>query len=154
MTVTIWIDADALPSVLKDYIIKMARKREVPTVFVSNKAITVPAHPLFKAIQVAQGADVADAYIIEQSHAGDLAVTQDVPLADLLVSKGVSVINLRGEAFTPTNMKGRLAVRDFMTDLRSVGIQTKGPKPFDERQKQAFMNGFDKALTQCLKSQR
>ncbi len=151
MDITIWIDADALPSVLKDYIIKMARKREVPTVFVSNKAITVPAHPLFKAIQVAQGADVADAYIIEQSHAGDLAVTQDIPLADALVSKGVSVINLRGEAFTPTNMKGRLAVRDFMTDLRSVGVQTKGPKPFDERQKQAFMNGFDKALTQCLK---
>jgi hypothetical protein len=151
MAITIWIDADALPSVLKDYIIKMARKREVRAVFVSNKAIAVPAHPLFQAIQVAQGADVADAYIVEQAQVGDLAVTQDVPLADLLVSKGVSVINLRGEPFTPTNMKGRLAVRDFMSDLRSAGVQTKGPKPFDERQKQAFMNGFDKALTQCLK---
>jgi uncharacterized protein YaiI (UPF0178 family) len=118
---------------------------------VSNKALAVPNYPLFQAIQVEQGADVADAYIIEQSHAGDLAVTQDIPLADALVSKGVSVINLRGEAFTPTNMKGRLAVRDFMSDLRSAGVQTKGPKPFDERQKQAFINGFDKALTQCLK---
>ena len=152
MAITIWIDADALPSVLKDYIIKMARKRDVPTVFVSNKPIAVPEHPLFQAIQVGQGADVADAYIVEQAHAGDLAVTQDVPLADLLVSKGVAVINLKGEAFTANNMKSRLAVRDFMTDLRSAGIQTKGPKPFDEKQKQAFMNGFDKALTQCLKS--
>jgi uncharacterized protein YaiI (UPF0178 family) len=151
MVVTIWIDADALPSVLKDYIIKTARQRSVPTCFVSNKALAVPNYPLFQAIQVEQGADVADAYIIEQSHAGDLAVTQDIPLADALVSKGVSVINLRGEAFTPTNMKGRLAVRDFMSDLRSAGVQTKGPKPFDERQKQAFINGFDKALTQCLK---
>ncbi|MCE2930085.1 MAG: YaiI/YqxD family protein [Vampirovibrionales bacterium] len=151
MTVTIWVDADALPSVLKDYMIKIARKREVPTVFVSNKTITVPSHPLFQSVQVDLGADLADAYIVEQAQVGDLAITQDVPLADLLVSKGVSVINLRGEAFTPTNMKGRLAVRDFMTDLRNAGIQTKGPKPFDDKQKQAFMNGFDKALTQCLK---
>jgi uncharacterized protein YaiI (UPF0178 family) len=154
MVVTIWIDADALPSILKDYIIKTARQRSVPTCFVSNKALAVPNHPLFQAIQVEQGADVADAYIIEQSHAGDLAVTQDIPLADALVSKGLWVINLKGEAFTTSNMKQRLGVRDLMSDLRSVGIQTKGPKPFDERQKQAFINGFDKALTQCLKSQR
>ena len=151
MPFTIWIDADALPSILKDYIIKMARKREVSTIFVSNKIIPVPEHPLFQAIQVGQGADLADAYIVEQAQSGDLAVTQDVPLADLLVTKGVSVINLRGEAFASHNMKSRLAVRDFMTDLRSAGIQTKGPKPFDDKQKQHFMNGFDKALTHCLK---
>ena len=151
MPLTIWIDADALPSVLKDYILKMSRMREVPVVFVSNKMIKLPEHPLYEAVEVAQGADVADAYIVSHADAGDLAVTQDVPLADLLVSRAVKVINLKGELLSPSNMKSRLAVRDFMTDLRNAGIATKGPKPFDDKQKQQFMNGFDKALTQCLK---
>jgi uncharacterized protein YaiI (UPF0178 family) len=153
MPVTVWIDADALPSTLKDYLLKVLRVRQVLGVFVANQPIALPSHPLFQSVQVEQGADVADAYIVEHAQAGDLAITQDIPLADLLMAQGVSVLSLQGQAFTQANMKSRLAVRDLLYDLRSAGIATKGPKPFDVKQKQAFMNGFDKALTACLKHQ-
>ena len=148
---TVWVDADACPAPIKEFLIKTAKNRQLQMIFVSNKLITVPNSPLFQAVQVSHGADVADAYIVEHTQVGDIVITQDIPLAALLVGQNVLVLNLKGDWLKGSNIAERLAVRNLMTDLRDTGVITGGPKPFSQKQKETFANGFDKVLTFRLK---
>ena len=146
----IWVDADACPGAIKEIIIKAAESRSVITIFVANKPIYLRASPYLKAIQVEHGADVADQYIAEQVEAGDMAISQDIPLASLLVPKGVVVISPHGTLFTPNNIGERLSIRNFLQDIRDGGGHTSGPKPFSPQDKQRFANTFDQQLTKRL----
>ncbi len=142
-----WIDADACPSAIKDIILRAAQRLAIPTVFVANKRIELPRSELLSFVQVAKGLDVADAYVAEHAQAGDLAVTQDIPLAAALVKKGVVVLDVRGEPFTPENIDERLSLRNFMQDLREGGVVTGGPKGFGPQDKQRFAASLDRELT-------
>ena len=108
---------------------------------------TPPGNPLVSAVWVAGGADVADRYIAGHAAAGDLVVTQDVPLAALLVPGGIAVLDPRGEEHTAETIGERLSVRDFMEQARIAGAVTGGPAPYDARAKQAFAAALDRVLT-------
>lgn len=148
----IWVDADACPGAIKDIIIKAAVKRNIQTIFVANKPLFIPESPCLSLVRVGQGSDVADLHIVEQAEAKDLVITQDIPLASLLVPKGVIVMSVHGTLFTPNNIGERLSVRNFMQDLRASGTQTSGPKPFSDKDKQRFANTFDQQLAKLFKS--
>lgn len=148
----LWIDADACPQAIKEMIIKAAQRLKLATVFVANKPIAVPQSEHFSFVQIAKGPDVADLYIVAQAMAGDLVITQDIPLAALLVEKGVWVINPHGVVFTESNIGERLANRNLMQELRSAGLVSGGPKPFSDKDKRQFANAFDQLLTRLLKS--
>jgi uncharacterized protein len=96
---------------------------------------------------------VADQYIATHAAAGDLVITQDVPLAAQLVPKAVTVLDPRGEEHTAETIGERLSVRDFMEQARLSGLVTGGPPPYDARAKQAFAAALDRALTR-LRSRR
>jgi len=149
----IWIDADACPGEIKEIIIRAAHKRCIETIFVSNKIISIPESPFISTVKVSQGPDVADEYIAENAQDNDLVITQDIPLAAILVPKGIVVISLHGVLFTPANIRERLSVRNFMNELRETGAQTSGPKPFSNKDKQNFANTFDQQLFKLLKTQ-
>jgi uncharacterized protein len=148
---TIWIDADALPGDIKEIIVRATLRRELTAKFVANKAIRLPRHPLLMAIQVPRGIDVADTLIAAEVRAGDLVISADVPLASLIVNKGATVIDPRGETLTAASIGERLSIRDFMADLRGAGERTAGPPPFDERAKQLFAAALDRFLTARLR---
>ncbi|OGI00705.1 MAG: hypothetical protein A2Y25_11560 [Candidatus Melainabacteria bacterium GWF2_37_15] len=147
----IWVDADACPVEIKEIIIKAAHKRGIETIFVSNKIISIPQSPFISAVKVAQGADVADEYIAKHAIEKDLVITQDIPLAAVLVPNGVVAISLHGMLFTPSNIGEKLSVRNFMQELRDTGVQASGPKPFSNKDKQNFANTFDQQLVKLLK---
>lgn len=149
----IWIDADACPGELKDIITKAAHKRQIEAIFVSNKVIYIPESPFLSTVKVSQGTDVADDYIADHAESNDLVITQDIPLAGILVPKGIAVISLHGVLFTPNNIGERLSVRNFMHELRETGVQTSGPKPFSNKDKQNFANTFDQQLFKLQKKQ-
>jgi uncharacterized protein YaiI (UPF0178 family) len=109
----------------------------------------VPAAERIRMIQVAGGPDVADDHIAEHAGKGDVAITADIPLAARLVDKRVIVITPRGEELDEENVGERLSMRDFMTDLRDVGVMTGGPKAFSDRDKNQFANALDRALTKA-----
>jgi uncharacterized protein len=94
---------------------------------------------------------VADGYIVEHALAGDVAVTADIPLAALLVPRGVAVIDPRGEEYTAASIGERLSVRDFMESLRGAGVETGGHRAYGAREKQAFANALDRVLTRALR---
>lgn len=149
---TLWIDADAAPQVVKEIVYRACDRLKLDTVLVANMRLVLPAgYPHLSAVRVDGSPDAADRYIAEQAQAGDVAVTQDIPLAALLVPKGVAVIDPRGEAFTAESIGERLSVRNFMEGLRSTGVDTGGHGAYGAREKQAFANALDRALTRALR---
>jgi uncharacterized protein YaiI (UPF0178 family) len=146
----IWIDADAAPRDVKELVFRSARRLGIETLLVANQRLqTPPGNPLVSAVWVDGGPDVADRYIAEHSLAGDLVVTQDVPLAALLVPKGVMVLDPRGEEHTAETIGERLSVRDFMEQARIAGMVTGGPPPYDARARQAFAAALDRVLSRA-----
>ncbi|GAB1596994.1 YaiI/YqxD family protein [Lysobacter claricitrinus] len=142
----IWVDADACPGPIRDILVRAANRAQVHVVFVANQWIRLPTSPWLRAIQVPQGPDVADTEIASQVRAGDLVVTQDIPLAARVIEAGATAINPRGEAYTKDTIAERLSMRNFMDELRGAGLQTGGPAPFHARDRQAFAAGIDRWL--------
>jgi uncharacterized protein len=146
--VRIWIDADAAPRDVKELVFRAAKRLQVETVMVANQRLQAPpGNPMITAVRVDGGADVADRYIVEHASPGDLVVTQDVPLAALLVPQGIAVIDPRGEEHTSETIGERLSVRDFMEQARFAGAVTGGPPPYDARARQLFAATLDRVLT-------
>ena len=152
MAITLWIDADAAPRDVKDICLRVSERLRLETVLVANHRIQLPpgyAHA--STVRVDGGPDVADLYIAEHATSGDVAVTADIPLAALLVPKGVVVIDPRGEEYTPNIIGERLSVRNFMDGLRSSGVETGGHSSYGTREKQAFANALDRVLTRAMR---
>ena len=144
----IWVDADASPKAVKEILYRASERTKIPVTFVANQFLEVPRSPLIFAVKVASGFDVADNYIVEHSNKGDIAITQDIPLAAELVAKGCVVLNPRGERYTKENVRERLNMRDFMDSLRSSGVQTGGPEAFSKKDRMTFANALDNVLVQ------
>ena len=148
----LWLDADAAPRDVKEVCYRACERLSLETILVANMRLQLPVgYPLLSAVRVDGGPDVADLYIAEHAEKGDVAVTADIPLAALLVPKGVVVIDPRGEVFTPESIGERLSVRNFMEGLRGAGVETGGSAPYGPRDKQAFANALDRALTRALR---
>lgn len=150
----IYTDADALPTIAKDLIVKTVGRTQVQAVFVANKPIKLPPSPYLCMMVVAQGFDAADNFIATQVRMGDLVVTSDIPLADEVLAKGAKVLTPRGEEFTASNIKAKLNARDFMESLRGTGVldpnQMGGQKPYGDKDKQAFANGLNRLVRSNL----
>src|SRR5687767_11634272 len=153
MAMTLWIDADAAPREVKDICIRACDRLTLRTILVANQRMQLPlGYANLSAVRVDGGPDVADRYIAEHAVAGDVAVTADIPLAALLVPKSVVVIDPRGEEYTAESIGERLSVRNFMDGLRGAGGETGGHAAYGAREKQAFANALDRALTRALRA--
>jgi len=148
----IWIDADACPVEVRDIVIRAAVRLKVPATFVANKPLYVPESSYLSMVQVSLGPDVVDAYIVDHATEFDLAVTQDIPLAALLVARKVSVISPRGDRYDASNISEALAQRNLMEQLRDQGAHLSGQRGFDEKLKRQFANQFDAELNKLLRN--
>lgn len=146
----LWIDADAAPREVKEICYRASDRLKLETILVANQRLQVPAgYSHLSAVRVDGGPDVADLHIAEHAQAGDVAVTADIPLAALLVPKGVIVIDPRGDEYTVESIGERLSVRNFMDGLRSTGVETGGHAAYGHKEKQKFANALDRALTRA-----
>ena len=152
VALTLWIDADAAPQPVKEVCFRASERLALATVLVANMRLPLPpGYAHLSAVRVDGGPDVADRYIADHAIAGDVAVTADIPLAALLVPNGVTVLDPRGDEYTTESIGERLSVRNFMDKLRTTGVDTGGHAPYGPREKQAFANALDRALTRALK---
>lgn len=149
---TIWIDADAVPGPVREIVLRAAHRLSLTTILVANQRLQIPpGHPTVSSVRVEGGPDIADKYIADNSVEGDIAITHDIPLAAILVGKKVIVIDPRGIEHTENTIGERLSVRDFMENLRSVGVDTGGPAGYGAKDKQAFAGAFDRVLTRRMR---
>jgi uncharacterized protein len=143
---TIGVDADACPRVIRDILFRAAERCAIPLTLVANQSIEIPRSRHIRMLQVSSGFDVADNEIARRIEPGDLLITADIPLAAEAVEKQAQVLSPRGERFTPDNIRERLNMRDFMDTMRSSGFTGGGPPPLSATDRQAFANGLDSYL--------
>lgn len=143
---TIWVDADACPGVIKDILYRAAQRTRTQLTLVANQGLGIPRSDYISSLQVPGGFDVADNEIVKRVAAGDLVITADIPLAAEVIEKGALALNPRGEMYTASTIKARLTMRDFMETMRSSGVQTGGPAPLSKADRQAFANQLDRWL--------
>lgn len=142
----IWVDADACPGVIRDILFRAAERTRIEVILVANQWLRTPPSAVIRSLQVAGGFDVADRAIIERLQAGDLVVTQDIPLAEQVLEAGADAINPRGERYTANTIRERVSMRNAMEELRGAGIQTGGPPTLHARDRQAFAAALDRWL--------
>ena len=150
----ILVDGDACPRAIKDILYKTAVRLKIEMIFVSNRYLNLPLSQFIKGIVVHEGPDEADNRIVEIMSSNDLVITADIPLADRVIEKDGVVLNHKGALLTEENVKQKLSVRDLLTDLRSLGIETGGPSAFSGKDRQRFANQLDKLLTKMLKNHK
>lgn len=144
---TIWVDADACPVVIKEILFRAAERKSIELILVANHYLKTPPSKVISFMQVNSGFDVADDEIVKRLKPNDLVITADIPLAAEVVDKQCIALNPRGELYTKENIKQKLNMRDFMDTLRSSGVQTGGVAPISQSDRQAFANNLDKWLT-------
>jgi len=79
-------------------------------------------------------------------NAPERAISLSPPISRWLsrcVKAGAEVIAPNGKPFTEQSIGMTLAVRNLMTDLRSSGEVTGGPKSFAPRDRSAFLSALD-----------
>ena len=139
----ILVDADACP--VKEIIVRMAKRRNIPLVMVIDTS-----HELSggygEVITVDKGADSADYAIYGLTSRGDIVVTQDYGLAAMILAKGARAINQDGMIYTNDNIDELLTRRYVGHKIRRSGGRTKGPKKRTKKDDGHFERSFGKML--------
>lgn len=146
MSPTIWVDADACPNPVKTVLFRAAQKRQLDTVLVANQFMGAPPSKYIRAVRVGGGFDAADDYIVRHMRGGDLIVTGDIPLAAQVIQQQGFALNPRGELYSKDNIGEKLAMRDFMAQMRDSGMVTGGAAAMAARDVQNFANALDRFL--------
>ena len=149
--ITLFIDGDALPNLLKPIILRSIKRLSLPTKVISNKKISIGKSSHIAYLIVDKGIDEADNHIIELVKKDDIVITSDIPLADRAVSKGAHAIDHRGTLYNKENIKSHLAIRNLMQNIRDSGEITKGPPPFGKKDVHNFATTFNNFLAKAIK---
>jgi uncharacterized protein YaiI (UPF0178 family) len=155
MPITLYIDADACPVKQEIYRVAerfLARGTALSVKVVSNAPIAVPREDFVERIVVGSGMDEADNYIADRASRGDIVITADVPLAARAVKAGADAIAPNGKVFAEDTIGMTLATRNLMTDLRSAGAITSGPKPFSASDRSRFLSALDAAIMRLARA--
>ena len=140
----IYVDADACP--VKDEVLRVAERHGLMVHLVSDGGIRPQSSPLVQVVFVAQGPDSADDWIAEHIAAGDITITNDIPLADRCLKKGAGAIRPDGKVFTKDSIGMAVATRDLMAGLREIGEVTGGPAPFSKKDRSRFLQALETAI--------
>lgn len=140
----IWVDADACP--VKQLLERAAARHGAQVLMVTATAMRASQTPGVTVINIPGGPDAVDDWIIAHCVAGDLVVTQDIPLAAAAIALGALVIENRGEELNANNIGPRLATRNLLMGLRDQGAPLGGPRPFNTNDRQRFAQTLGRLL--------
>lgn len=140
----IYVDADACP--VKDEVVRVAERHGLVVHMVSDGGIRPNPNPLVRMVIVTQGSDAADDWIAERIGAGDIAITNDIPLAARCIEAGATALRPNGNPLDDRSIGSVLATRNLMTDLRSAGEITGGPAPFSKKDRSRFLDMMERMV--------
>ncbi|MHB8422849.1 MAG: YaiI/YqxD family protein [Leptospirales bacterium] len=145
--ISLWVDADACPKPVKEILFRVALRDGIRVILVANQLMWVPKSPHIGTIQVPSGFDEADREIARLAQPGDLVISADIPLAAQVVGKGCLVLGPRGEIYDRENIEEALSSRNFMDEIRGSGVETGGPRPYTNADRERFSNGLSRILS-------
>ena len=140
----IYVDADACP--VKEEVMRVAARHQLPVHFVANSWMRLPQSPLVTRIVVTEGPDIADDWIAERIIPGDIAITADIPLAARCLTAGAKVIGPTGKPFDEASIGMALAMRELQSHLRETG-ESRGFNPsFTPKDRSRFLEALENAV--------
>lgn len=140
----LFIDADACP--VKEEVYRVAGRHKLSVTLVANSWLRVPSESWIRLEVVRDGLDAADDWIVEHVSKDDVVVTADIPLASRCLKRGARVLGPSGREFTPENIGDALATRDLLTELRSGGEKTGGPRGIAKKDRSFFVHQLDEVI--------
>ena len=140
----IYIDADACP--VKQEVFRVAARHGLSVTLVTGAWMRIPTEANIALVVVEQGFDAADDWIATHIERDDIVVTGDILLASRCLEKGARAIGTTGKAFTADNIGDAVATRALLADLRGAGEVTRGPAPFDPRDRSRFLQTLEEAV--------
>jgi uncharacterized protein len=144
----IWVDGDACP--VRGEAERVATRRKIPLKIVCNGGIRPSPNPLVEVVYVGCGFDAADDLIAGRAAAGDVVVTDDLPLADRALVAGARVVKTNGEELDTRNIAPRLAARNAADIARGGGLAMLdgggGGRPFTGADRARFSQALDRIL--------
>jgi uncharacterized protein YaiI (UPF0178 family) len=138
------VDADGCP--VKSEVYRVAERHGVRVVLVANAPMRAPREPWVELVVVPGRFDAADDWIAEHATAGDVVVSDDIPLASRCLPQGARVLNSRGRIFTEDSIGEALAGRALSAHLRELGAITGGPSAVAPRDRSRFLQALDQLL--------
>lgn len=155
MNFSLWVDADSCPVQVRELVLRFVERLKIPCFFVANRQIPLPPAVTKKNIvemivtENTEGA--ADEYIVEKAQVPDLVITRDIPLAQRLVEKNITVINDRGKLFTAESIREDVSIRNFNYELAQMGIQPDRTGSYNKKNLNDFANCLDRELQKKLR---
>lgn len=143
----IWIDADACPKAVKEFVFKTGLRLKIKIVLVANDYQYIPTSDLIRLIVVDKGFDAADQHIIDQVEIHDIVITADIPLAAKILEKKAIALDPRGQIYTNNNIGSILSMRNFLKEFRDAGTIADGPAAFGAKDIKQFANSLNKLLS-------
>jgi len=147
----ILVDADACP--VKDEVLKVAERYGLSVFIVSNGGLRPSRDPMVKHITVAAGADVADDWIVDETEAGDIVVTADIPLAARVLEKSAYALGPTGRIFDESTIGMALAMRDLKQQIRETTQTQTRNRSFGAKDRSAFLQVLDRLATKKQEKQ-
>jgi hypothetical protein len=141
---TIYIDADACPVKAETY--RIAKRYSLLVMVIANQWINMPNDPMIRLEVVDDGFDAADNWIVEHAGAGDIVITDDIPLAGRCIAKATRVLTNRGDIRDEHSIGDALANRQLLQYLRGAGDIRGGSKPMQDEDRHYFMQQLDKLI--------
>lgn len=146
---TVFVDADACP-VTRDAV-AIARSHRVPIVLVGNESQNLGRYAErsgVDTVQVGSGRDAADFAIVERLSAGDIVVTGDTGLAAMALGRRARPVGFRGRIFSLLTIDMEMEVRHAEQRHRRAGGRTRGPAPFEDKDREHFRRSLTALLTE------
>jgi uncharacterized protein len=137
---------------VKNEVYRVAERHGLKVFVVSNSPISVPREPWIERVVVGAAMDAADDWIADRAGSDDVVITADVPLASRCVKAGATVISPNGKPFDEDSIGLTVATRNLLHELRSAGEITRGPKPFEPRDRSRFLSALDQAVVRLKRA--
>jgi uncharacterized protein YaiI (UPF0178 family) len=140
----IYVDADACP--VKEEALRVASRHGLLIKYVSNAWMRLPEGANVERVLVQDGPDAADDWIAERIGKGDIAVTQDIPLASRCLKAGAQAIGNTGKPFTDASIGMALAMRELSQHLRETGESRGFNASFTKQDRSRFLEALEHAV--------
>lgn len=140
----IFVDADACA--VKEEVYRVAKRHGLSVTLVANAPMRHPDDPRVRLVVVEGRFDAADDWIAENARSDDIVISGDIPLAARCLEKGARVIGPTGKAFSRSGISEALAAREILSQMRDIGLMTKGPSPFGKKDRSRFLQTLEETI--------
>lgn len=149
---TVWIDADSSPTLVREHVIKYSSLFSIPVHLVANKNIPSKSPYPFTMTISDNTKDSADNYILENARESDLIITKDILFAKRALEKNITTINDRGDIFSKDTIDEKIEERNYNLSLSMIGFKSEKRKSYGKQEFVKFAKTFEQVFQKLRKN--